>query len=73
MAPILNPKPKAATVLPTPTPATPAPVTPTIDTAQQAQVDSDRMRRRTGRAATMLTGAAGDTGGATAKKILLGS
>lgn len=49
------------------------PKTPTIDAARQQLVDSDRLRRRTGRGATMLTGAAGDTGGATGSKMLLGS
>ena len=63
-------KQKAPTVLPTPSAA---PAVPTIDAAAQQQADADRLRRRQGRAATMLTGAAGDATGTTARKVLLGS
>lgn len=50
------------------------PPTPTIDQARQSQDITDRMRRRRGRAASVLTGPQGDpTAPATAAKTLLGS
>jgi len=70
-------KPKAPIPQPTPepvkTPPPPAPL-PTMDEAQESQVEGDRRLRRRGRAATILTSQAGDTGGVrTATKTLLGA
>lgn len=60
----------------TPPPPPPAPLpAPTVDTARQAQQSQDRLAGRRGRAASILTGAAGDltTPPTTGAKQLLGS
>lgn len=56
---------------PLPTPEAP-PRAPTIDDAARTQGEQDRMRRRRGRAATILTGASGAGLPNTATKTLLG-
>lgn len=54
-----------------PAPIPPPPV-PTVDVALQRQTEADRLSRRRGRAANMLTGSS--TGAApTAAKMLLGT
>lgn len=59
-----------------PPPPTPPPPPVVEDTAARAQADADALRRRKGRAATLLTGRSntgGDTGGVTTgTKQLLG-
>lgn len=55
MSKIISPKKQAAPIVPDPVP------TPTIDTARQKQQERDQLDRRRGRAATVLTGAQGDT------------
>lgn len=66
--PIITPAPEAPK-----TPPPPAPL-PTIDEAQESQVESDRRLRRRGRAATILTSQGGDTSGVrTGTKTLLGA
>lgn len=57
-------------------PNTPPPVAnppaPTIDTAEQNRIQNDRVLRRRGRAATMLTGTLGAGSPNVATKTLLG-
>lgn len=46
---------------PPPAAVAPAPEVPTVDTAKEQQQSEDEINRRRGRAATILTGANGDT------------
>jgi hypothetical protein len=66
-------KAKPPAVAPPPPPPAP-PITPTIDDARQRQLAADSVAGRRGRAASILTGAAGDlsTPPTTGTKTLLG-
>lgn len=58
--------------IPPPPPIPEPPPAPTIDDATKARENEDALRRRKGRAATVLTGSAGAGAPRTATKALLG-